>query len=121
MVRKRFTRPDGTVYSVTLEHHPGGLVYTRQAKEKHRCWRPAGWAYDRPGLEWAVRQGCNLLEIRTEAAVYRCPTSTLVEAIEVNFGAGPQILVPLEHWTITKKKCPPAGQQERFTQLAFEW
>ena len=99
-----FARKDGRVFKVKLRRVGGVLVYERRDDEKNRCWRPVGWAYDERSFEYAVKAGVHAFVIVTECARYTCPVSSaLKHAIDVDFGCGPQKLIPMSCWKVEKK------------------
>lgn len=114
---KRFQRPDGRWYAVVIENRREGPVYVRYAKETHKCYDPPGWAFDAVGFDWALSAGITGIEVRTESAIYSCPAEVAAQTgIAVEFGAGPQVLVPLHHWAV-KIKNPRWEQLSLFAEV----
>lgn len=113
---KTFLRPDGRFYTVQLIRTAHGWMYLRKAKETHRCYRPAGWAFDLVGFCWAVGEGATLLRIDTEATIYETTAArALLGGTVVDFGCGKQVLVPLECWRQEKKDRPAGRTPEQLT------
>lgn len=117
---RHFQRPDGQQYVVVLEPRPEGLVYVRYAKESHKCYQPVGWAFDRAGFEWAMALGITAIEVRTEEATYCCLAEVARKSgVLVDFGTGPQVLIPLPCWEVKEKNHPRCGQLTLFAEVTF--
>ena len=107
---------------VKLQHgRIQGDTWIKQVSEsRHLLRTPPGWAVDLADLELAESQGARFITIHELEGqqFYHAPLSTLRRfGQRIDRAFGPQLVLPLSHWTVGAQCPDPLAQQPRLAGL----